>query len=535
MTGTAACMLRRYGVVLSLAIVAALSPPSRAAQPVAQPAAQAPGQPASAPSSDLVAKGKYLAIMGDCEACHTAPNGTPFAGGLEMDTPFGKLPTPNITPDAATGIGKYSDDQFVRVFHQGIGRDGQYLYPVMPFPWYTKVTRDDILAIKAYLFSLPPVHAPRKPLQIVFPFNVRAGLAVWDQLFLVPGVFKPDPSKSAQINRGAYVVEGLGHCGECHDSNNLLGAGAAAKPLQGGEIDHWYAPNITSDVRTGIGRFTDDQLFTYLETGTAVGLGTVVGPMAQTQHESLSKLTDDDLRAIVAYLKSTPATPSFSHYVLATTGQGAVPGVQAYLNHCASCHQLDGKGITGVVPTLVGNGTVKSGGPETVIRVVLGGVEAQGSYGPMPAVGSEMSDQDVADATNYVRAAWSNETPATAGPGEVADLRKLNQTFLSGTLPGDACPTLAQPDVAKLSADSTVQALLHSTTADNMLQTANRIVAKVKADAPHVAQADLVNGLTIAYCPIVIKDARLSPAQRIEQLGQFAETIYTQLSQKGQD
>ena len=295
-------------------------------------------------AADQIAAGKYLATMGDCQACHTAPNGVPFAGGLYMNTPFGKISTPNITPDKDTGIGGYTDEQFVRVFHAGVGKDGEYLYPVMPFPWYTKVSDADVLAIKAYLFSLPPTHAPRPPLQISFPFNVRTGLAAWDVAFLHEGRFKPDPTQSEAVNRGAYIVEGLGHCGECHDSRNMLGAGAIAKPLQGGEIDHWYAPNITSDVRTGIGRFSDDQLVSYLKTGTAPGMGTVVGPMAQTVHESLSKLDDTDLHAIVAYLKSTPATPSFKAVVPAGLSNADLPGAQTYLNHCASCHQLDGRG-----------------------------------------------------------------------------------------------------------------------------------------------------------------------------------------------
>jgi mono/diheme cytochrome c family protein len=483
-------------------------------------------------AGDAVARGKYLAAMGDCAACHTAPGGVPFAGGLYMNTPFGKISTPNITPDKATGIGNYTDAQFLRVFHAGIGPTGQYLYPVMPFPWYTKVTDADVLAIKAYLFSLAPVHAPRKPLEIAFPFNIRAGLAVWDTAFLQNGVFVPDPTKSAEINRGAYIVQGLGHCGECHDSRNMLGAGAVSKPLQGGEIDHWYAPNITSDVRTGIGRFTDQQLFSYLKTGAAPGMGTVVGPMAQTQHESLSKLTDADLRAVVAYLKSTPAKPGFQPSITARMPNGTLPGAQAYLNHCASCHQIDGKGIANVIPPLAGNGAVKSGGPQTVIRVILGGVEAQGSYAPMPALGIGMTDREIADVTNYVRAAWSNNAPATAGPGEVADLRRASHTYLSGTL---ACPAVVQPAMAKIVADPKIKTLLGQVTEENLLPQVNRIVAAVKSAGPGIAQADMVNSLTIAYCPIIEKQTALSPEERLARLNQFGERVYTQLSQGGKD
>ena len=172
------------------------------------------------------------------------------------------------------------------MFHQGINSKGEHLYPVMPFPWYTKVRRDDVLAIKAYLFSLQPVNAPRKPLKLMFPFNIRSALIGWDTVFLKAGEFKPDPNQSAEVNRGAYIVQGLGHCGECHNGRNLLGDTEAAQALQGGPIDKWYAPNITSDPKQGIGRYTDEAVFQYLKTGHSNSMGVVVGPMAQTMHES---------------------------------------------------------------------------------------------------------------------------------------------------------------------------------------------------------------------------------------------------------
>lgn len=169
------------------------------------------------PNSDLVARGKYLSDAGDCVACHSKPGGEPFAGGRELPTPFGTLSTPNITPDKETGIGNWNDDQFYRVFHQGIGKNGEYIYPAMPYPWYTKATRDDVLAIKAYLFTLKPIHSPRLPNKMSFPFNIRTGLLAWNEAFFHEGTFKPDPGKSADVNRGAYLVQGLGHCGACHN------------------------------------------------------------------------------------------------------------------------------------------------------------------------------------------------------------------------------------------------------------------------------------------------------------------------------
>ena len=188
---------------------------------------------------------------------------------------------------------------------------GEYLYPAMPYPWYTKVTRDDVLAIKAYLFSLKPVHSPPLPNKMAFPFNIRAGLLAWNQAFFHEGTFQPDPAKSAEVNRGAYLVQGLGHCGECHNGRGTLGNGSIAQPLQGGPIQDWYAPNLTSDVHEGIGKYSDDQLVSYLKTGQAQGMGAAAGPMAETIHDSLSKLSDADLHAIAAYLKSTKPEASY--------------------------------------------------------------------------------------------------------------------------------------------------------------------------------------------------------------------------------
>ena len=490
--------------------------------------------PAAQTTSDaaLIAHGKYLTTMGDCEACHTAPNGQKFAGGLYMNTPFGPISTPNITPDRDTGIGNYTDDQFYRVFHQGINSKGEHLYPVMPFPWYTKVRRDDVLAIKAYLFSLQPVNAPRKPLKLMFPFNIRSALIGWDAVFLKAGEFKPDPNQSAEVNRGAYIVQGLGHCGECHNGRNLLGDTEAAQALQGGPIDKWYAPNITSDPKQGIGRYTDEAVFQYLKTGHSNSMGVVVGPMAQTMHESLAKLTDADLHDVVAYLKSTPAKAN-KKFVQETGFTGIRPvGAQAYLNNCASCHQENGQGLTGAVPALAGNGAVLAGGAETVIKVVLGGIEAQSTYSPMPAVGVRMTDQEVADAVNYVRQSWGNKAPATTGPGEVAALRPKIHSLMSLNAEG-GCPKVVEKDLATVVETPAVQAKLKSVTLDNILQVSDDLIAEVRKAAPNAKQADIVNSLTIAYCPVA-EASTGTQADKVDMLDQFSERVYTQVVSKGQ-
>jgi Cytochrome c, mono- and diheme variants len=379
---------------------------------------------ARAADSDLVKRGEYLATMGDCVACHSAPGGEKFAGGLYMQTPFGKISTPNITPDKETGIGKWTDDQFYRAMHEGIDNQGKYLYPVFPFPWFTKVTKDDALAIKAYLFSLKPVNAPRKELKIGFPFNIRTGLLAWRTLFFKPGTFEPNPKASAEINRGAYLVEGLGHCGECHNKSKLVGASDWSGKLQGGQIEGYYAPNLTSDGHKSAGLWSKDEIVAYLKTGSKPDHTSVAeGPMKETIQDSLSHLSDEDLGAIAVYLKSLgdeqakEAGPSKGEVTPVSTAN-------AYLSHCASCHQTDGKGVKNRIPALAGNGVVTAGGPQSVIEAVLGGLRASHGLAPMPALGQTMTDAEVADAVNYARKSWGNNASADTVPATSASFAR---------------------------------------------------------------------------------------------------------------
>ncbi len=483
---------------------------------------------ASTGQAALIAKGKYLATAGDCVSCHTAPGGQPMAGGLGMDTPFGKIYTPNITPDKATGIGNMTEAQFYDVLHNGIGGHGQYLYPAMPFPWYTRVTRADVDAIKAYIFSVPPVHAPDKGNALAFPFNIREGLLAWRLAFFHEGTFKPDPSKSAQINRGAYLVEGLGHCGECHNNNNLFGSSKIAGRLQGGMIDNWYAPNITGDTLQGVGAWSQDQLATFLKTGAApAGAGVALGPMMETIHNSLRYLTDDDIQAIAAYLKAVPPKTEYKE----TKGEVTASGADVYLSYCASCHQQNGRGVPGQIPALAGNGAVKAKEPNNIIRVVLGGLTATKTYAPMPALGAGMTDPQIAAVANYIRTAWGNGAPANAEAGLVGKLRQDVHTLMAvNGLKG--CPTdLARPDIQKAvdAPDSPIAAGLKGMTDANLLETVDAIIPKLKAAAPNTPTHELVNGMTSAYCPMLMADPSLTQAQRAARLGTFGEVLYGQL------
>lgn len=477
---------------------------------------------ADSPSTDVAKRGEYLARAGDCFGCHTQAGGVILAGGRQVQTPYGTISSPNITPDPETGIGKWSDDDFYKLFHDGINRDGQYIYPVMPFDHYTKVTRDDALAIKAYLFSLPPAHAPRPPGSLAFPFNVRTSLLAWRTLFFKAGQFQPDPARSAEENRGAYLVEGLGHCGACHTARNILSGSKTDQALGGGEItgQGWFAPNITSDVREGIGSWSDAQLVAYLKSGVAPGKAIVAGPMAETIHLSLQYMTDADLHAMAAYLKASPAKQVYREEHLA-----AVPGANAYLNNCAACHQPDGKGAAGV-PPLAGNGVVKAGGADGLIRTILGGMPAHGEYAAMPGFATQLSTPDVATIATYVRSSWGNGVPPTVTAEMVDNLAGRTHSMLAGT---GQCDPVQPPAVATAIAGQGIDPMLRQVNAANMQEQIGLILPKLKSADGGAGQADVVNGLTAAYCPIVMADAALQPPARLQLLQQFMGLVYSQI------
>jgi len=383
--------------------------------------------PAAAVSeAGLIAKGEYISRLADCGACHTRPGGAPFAGGLPISTPFGTVMSSNVTPDRTTGIGAWSDADFYRAVSEGIGRDGEYLYPAMSFTSFTKMRRSDVLAVKAYLFSLRPVHAPRLPDHLAFPFDMRWTMFVWRTLYFHPGVYRPNPKRSAQWNRGAYLIEGAGHCGECHSPRNIFGGTESENSLAGGKVGEWLAPNISADPRWGIGNRSVDDIVTFLKTGSQKSEGVAFGPMAQVVHDSLRYVSTADLQAMAVFLKSAPARgPSVADHVASRSE--LQHGQTLYLHDCAMCHQHGGRGFAGIVPNLAGNAAVASAQPDNLIDAVLGGLHGTGSHGDMPGFAKALRDQDVADIVNYVRAGWGNHAPTNATPALVARLRAGRQ------------------------------------------------------------------------------------------------------------
>jgi mono/diheme cytochrome c family protein len=474
---------------------------------------------ARADDADLVKRGEYLARAGDCMACHTAPGGQPLAGGRKMDTPFGPIYTPNITPDRETGIGDWSDEDFYRAMHEGVRKDGQYLYPVFPFPWYTHVKRDDVLATKAYLFSLKPVHAPDKAPGFAFPFNIRATLLTWRTLFFKAG--NPD----AQMTRGAYLVEGLGHCGECHNRRNVLGASDWSGKYEGGEIEGWYAPNITSDGRQGVGAWSADEIAKFLKTGVGPHSAIALGPMQETIDDSLRYLTDDDLQAIAAYLKSVKPKETFSNSQGGFARSGA-PGEALYQSHCASCHGLKGEGSPGHVPALAHNGAVVARGPQDVIRVVLGGLTPKQGLAPMPAIGADLSDAEVANIADYVRNSFGNAAPAATKPAEVAALRAKVRTPMLAAARSD-CDSPRTRQVQALAAAGAVEKIAEGDQTA-LLPSIDALVAKLAPTDSKQADA-FVADLAGAYCQALFEGKPAAERTRADKLGRFASLVYSRM------
>lgn len=368
-----------------------------------------------------VAKGEYLARAGDCIACHTAPEGKLFAGGRAMPTPFGTLYTSNITSDPETGIGKWTSDQFYTTMHVGRFPDGGLLYPAMPFGSYTKVTRPDSDAIFAYLKTIPPVRQPNRPHNLKFPYNNRSLILGWRTLFFREGEFKPNPNQSEEWNRGAYLVEGLGHCGMCHTAINALGGSSESEAFQGGLIpmQNWYAPSLTSNKEAGLGDWSIEEISDLLRTGVSAR-GAVYGPMAEVVYNSLQYLTDADTRAMAIYLKSlsqpipqAPASkvPTAENRLLLSLGK------TVYDTQCASCHGAQGEGKPPDYPLLAGNQSTQMESAVNPIRMVLNGGYPPGTAGNpmpygMPPFAQSLSDEEIAAVVTYIRTAWGNRGTA---------------------------------------------------------------------------------------------------------------------------
>ena len=367
---------------------------------------------ARAADADQVSPGRYQAVLGDCEGCHTAPGGKPFAGGTVLETPFGKIVSPNITSDRDTGIGKWSEADFRRAVKEGLSPTGKRLYPAMPYPAYAMMPDADIAALWRYMKTVAPVRHPIESNLLPFPFNIRAVMAVWNWMNFKPAAFAPAAAKSADWNRGAYLVTGPGHCGACHTPKTLLGADRAAA-LTGASLQGWFAPEITSARPRGIGGWSEADITTYLKTGWN-SHGVATGPMAEVVEHSTSQMTDADLSAIAVYLKDMPASQTLPQPALARNDPAMLSGAKLYQNNCVSCHGPDGKGEHQIFPPLAGNAVLLQSSAENAIRVLLAGAQAVSTKAAptspaMPSFAWKFDDAQIADLLTYVRNSWGNE------------------------------------------------------------------------------------------------------------------------------
>ena len=398
------------------------------------------GAPAAA---DRVARGEYLTKAADCVACHTAGDaGKPFAGGVAFKLPFGTIYSSNITPDPKVGIGAYSDDEFVRAVREGVRKDGSHLYPAFPYTSYTRLSRDDVLAIKAYLMTLPAVAQPNRQNDLGFPFNQRWAMAFWNAAFFKSQRFVPDASKPAEWNSGEYLATALGHCGECHTPRNFGFGLEHGRELAGEVLQGWRAYNITSDPKHGIGVWSDSSIVAYLTTGNALEHASASGPMGEAVAHSLQFLDPNDAAALVTYLRTVPARegshpidvdaqpPALAASTAILPGndelKAQAQGLKLFEGACASCHQWNGDGRQTHYAALKGTRGVNDVDAVNVTEIILQGAKMRvdGADVFMPAFADAYSDSEVSALANYVVAHFGGKHAAVT-PADVAKRRGL--------------------------------------------------------------------------------------------------------------
>jgi mono/diheme cytochrome c family protein len=397
---------------------------------------------AAATDDPLVARGAYLAKVGDCVACHSAPRGKPFAGGLPMTTPMGKIYTTNITPDPDTGIGRWTEEDFDHALRDGVSKDGHNLYPAMPYTSYAKVRDDDVKALYAYFMKgVAPVNQPDRASDIPFPLNMRWPLKFWNMVFLDKSVYRDKDAHDVGWNRGAYLIQGLGHCSACHTPRGIAFQEKASDEsgsawLTGGVLDGWFASNLTGEQNVGLGRWSEAELSAFLKTG-ANAHASAFGSMTDVINNSTQAMNDEDVAAMSHYLKSLPASggtgapvyaydPNLTKVSLSRPAND--PGAKVYTAYCMHCHGVDGKAFAPFLAPLAGNPNVLEKDPSSLINVTLNGTHDLVIQGipaayPMPRYAPVLNDQQIADVLTFIRAGWNNGAPAVSA-AEVGKMRK---------------------------------------------------------------------------------------------------------------
>jgi mono/diheme cytochrome c family protein len=499
-----ACVLVSAGI---LGVARAASPPSTS-----------PNGPDS-PARSLAARGEYIATTADCKSCHTGPGGKPYAGGYPLKSPLGIIYGPNITPDPKTGIGDWSKADFEKALRLGRSKDGSYLYPAMPYENYTKMSAADMDALWAYMRTLAPVANTPPKNTLPFPFDIRTGLAVWQRVYFKPGPFVPNSGKSGEWNRGAYLVQVMGHCNQCHTPRNMAEALEPQHALGGAQIEGWYAPDISNDGGSQINKWSTPALARFLKVGTTPGNAKVVGPMQEAVHDSLSHMTAADLHAIAVYLKDQPATQAEAPTKAKWAADRQDLGKLVYENNCSGCHQSNGKGIPGSVPALAGDGAVTAMEPYNVIMAMLEGFAPHGNWGAMASFANALSDEQIADVTNYVRTAWGNNAVPNATPWGVTSWRKTADAP-KGETHALLCPNLAG-DVVQPALRAGPDAIKQAASDSGKL---SKLIGDYRAARPDTSPAQVVEALSTAYCKAVASD-RISEATMSVEVADFTQRV----------
>jgi mono/diheme cytochrome c family protein len=487
----------------------------------------APSDPAA-----LLARGKYLTTAADCLPCHTGPNRAPFSGGLVINTPFGGLATPNITPDKTSGIGKWSDKQFWNAVHYGISPGHSYLvfpkflYPAMPYTSYTKLSYADVMAIKTYLFSLPPVAAPPPANTLGFPFSQRPVLLGWRLLFFHPGPMRMKPGWDEAMKNGAYLTEALGHCQECHTPRNLMSGLITSRAFAGSPIDAFYAPNISSDKTYGVGGWPKSDLVAYLHDDGNMVKGSAYGPMQEVVQQSLSQIPATDVADIADYLQTQtkPQTPPPAQAMRDVVNSEAL-GAKVYAANCASCHGASGGGMKPVIPNLAGNDSVTAIMPYNVIGAVLSGIGPWKGGPPMPAFGGSLSDPEIAGVANYVRTAWGNKGVPNATPQDVMNLRAIAVVPMYANMMADqtGCPRVSSAGTPGTIADpgNGLLMIFAGATPATMPNRTRELITALRSANSGISRTDITNTLVAAYCPVIAQETGLSLSAKHEALENF--------------
>jgi mono/diheme cytochrome c family protein len=422
-------------VILGAAALAASELPSLPAHPstaVTALSLLATPPDKSAPNAAQLMRGQYLVAAGDCMSCHLREGGEPLSGGLGLKTPFGVIYSSNITPDPQTGIGAWTSDQFYRAMHDGKGAHGENLYPAFPYPWFRRASREDDDAIFAYLRTVPAVHYNPPNNQLPFPLSVRGAVSGWNLLFLSSQPYQADPKQSADWNRGAYLVTGLGHCGACHTPKNMLGSDKSSRELQGGLLDNWVAPDLTANERTGLGAWSVEDIAEYLATGRNAHAG-AGGAMSDVVTYSTSLMSGEDRHAIAVYLKSQPASPAAT--AATADAQAMQRGAQVYSDACASCHLENGVGQSRLFPPLGKDAMLQQTDPTGLEHLLLAGARIGTSASrpsplTMPSFAWKLNDQEIADVSTFIRNSWGNQAEPVSAAHVAETRKKLDLTTI---------------------------------------------------------------------------------------------------------